>query len=115
MAVDKNKLLSALKADLKGSEVLKKQWDIRRTEWRSQYEGQPYGNEQEGKSRIVSRDIKKQSEWSIPSLVDPFVSSPNIVKCTPVTYEDVEAARQNELLLNTQFCRKFDRYNFMLK
>lgn len=115
MAVDKSRLLSSLKADLKGAEVLKKQWDIRRTEWRSQYEGQPYGNESEGKSKIVSRDIKKQSEWSIPSLVDPFVSSPNIVKCTPVTYEDAESARQNELLLNTQFCRKFDRYNFMLK
>ncbi len=115
MAVDKHKLLSSLKADLRGSEVLKKQWDIRRTEWRSAYEGAPYGNETEGKSRIVSKDIKKQSEWSIPSLVDPFVSSPDIVKCTPVTYEDAEAARQNELLLNTQFCRKFDRYNFMLK
>lgn len=115
MAVDKHKLLSSLKADLKGAEVLKKQWDIRRTEWRSAYEGAPYGNETEGKSRIVSKDIKKQSEWSIPSLVDPFVSSPDIVKCTPVTYEDAEAARQNELLLNTQFCRKFDRYNFMLK
>ncbi len=115
MAVDKHKLLSSLKADLRGSETLKKQWDIRRTEWRSAYEGAPYGNETEGKSRIVSKDIKKQSEWSIPSLVDPFVSSPDIVKCTPVTYEDAEAARQNELLLNTQFCRKFDRYNFMLK
>ena len=115
MAVDKSRLLSSLKADLKGAEVLKKQWDIRRTEWRSAYEGAPYGNETEGKSRIVSKDIKKQSEWSIPSLVDPFVSSPDIVKCTPVTYEDAEAARQNELLLNTQFCRKFDRYNFMLK
>ncbi len=115
MAVDKHKLLTALKMDLRGSETLKKQWDIRRTEWRSAYEGAPYGNETEGKSRIVSKDIKKQSEWSIPSLVDPFVSSPDIVKCTPVTYEDAEAARQNELLLNTQFCRKFDRYNFMLK
>ena len=115
MAVDKHKLLSALKQDLKGSEVLKKQWDIRRVEWAQQYLGQPYGNEVEGKSRLVSKDIKKQSEWSIPSLVDPFVSSPDIVKCTPVTYEDAGAARQNELLLNTQFCRKFDRYNFMLK
>ena len=115
MAVDKNKLLQALKGDLKSSEPLKKQWDIRRLEWVNAHNGAAYGNEQEGRSRIVSKDVKKQSEWSIPSLVDPFVSSPEIIKCTPVTWEDEKAARQNELLLNTQFARKFDRYNFMTK
>ena len=38
-----------------------------------------------------------------------------MVRFSPVTADDVEAARQNELLLNTQFCRQFDRYNFMTK
>jgi hypothetical protein len=115
MAVDKAKLLQSLKADLTNATPSKKTWDMKRKEWLNQHNGEKYGNEEAGKSAIVSRDIKKQSEWQHASIIDPFVSSTNIVKCYPITAEDALSARQNELLLNTQFCRKFDRYNFMAK
>lgn len=115
MNVDKKKLLSNLKKDLKAAEIIKKQWDSQRDEWVRESRGDPYGNEVDGKSKIVSKDIRKQLEWLIPSITDPFLSSNDIIKCNPVTYEDVEAAKQNELLLNTQFCRKFPRYNFINK
>lgn len=115
MKVKKAELLSALKADLKAAEILKREQDTAVYKWRAEYNGEPYGNEQKGKSAIVSRDIKKQSEWQHATIVDPFVSTSDVIKCTPITFEDELAARQNELLLNTQFCRKFDRYNFMSK
>ena len=115
MKLNKVELLKALKADLKSAEILKKDQDALIQKWRREYDGEPYGNEQKGKSRIVSRDIKKQSEWQHASIVDPFVNNPNVIKCDPVTWEDVKAAKQNELLLNTQFSRKFDRYNFITK
>lgn len=115
MKVKKAELLSALKADLKAAEILKREQDTAIYKWRAEYNGEPYGNEQKGKSAIVSRDIKKQSEWQHATIVDPFVSTSDVIKCTPITFEDELAARQNELLLNTQFCRKFDRYNFMSK
>jgi hypothetical protein len=115
MKVKKSELLSALKADLKAAEILKREQDTAIIKWRAEYNGDPYGNEQKGKSAIVSRDIKKQSEWQHATIVDPFVGTSDIIKCVPITYEDDLAARQNELLLNTQFCRKFDRYNFMSK
>ena len=115
MKVKKAELLSALKADLKAAEILKREQDTAIFKWRAEYNGDPYGNEQKGKSAIVSRDIKKQSEWQHATIVDPFVSTSDVIKCTPITFEDELAARQNELLLNTQFCRKFDRYNFMSK
>lgn len=115
MAVNKSELLQSLKADLKSAEVLKNDLDAKISDWRNAYEGKPYGNEVEGKSKIISRDIKKQSEWQHASVVDPFVSTSDIIKCTPITHEDVESARQNEVLLNTQFCRKFDRFNFITK
>ena len=114
-SINHGKILNALKADLKAAERLKADNDTKIAQWRSEYDGKPYGNEVKGKSSIVSRDIKKQSEWQHASLVDPFVSTAEIVRCHPITYEDTAAARQNELLLNTQFCRKFDRYNFMSK
>lgn len=115
MKVKKAQLLSALKSDLKAAERLKKEQDSLITRWRDEYNGAPYGNEQKGKSAIVSRDIKKQSEWQHATIIDPFVSTSNVIKCLPITAEDTQAARQNELLLNTQFCRKFDRFNFMSK
>lgn len=115
MKVKTSELLSRLKADLKASEILKRDLDIKIDGWKNAYDGKPYGNEKKGKSAIVSRDIKKQGEWQHASIIDPFVSSPDIIKCNPITFEDGPAAEQNELLLNTQFCRKFDRYNFMTK
>lgn len=115
MKIKKAELLKALKADLKAAEPRKTEQDQLIAKWRDEYNGAPYGNEQKGKSAIVSRDIKKQSEWQHATIIDPFVSTADIAKCSPITWEDAEAATQNELLLNTQFCRKFDRFNFMTK
>lgn len=113
--IKKNELLNKLRDDLKAADRLRQEWFNKIQDYRNESEGRPYGNEVKGKSKIVSKDIKKQREWMLPTLADPFLSSPDIIKCNPVTYEDVLAARQNELLLNTQFCRKFPRYNFMMK
>lgn len=111
--INKKELLSALKKDLQAASTFREDEDIKIARRVSEYQGKPYGNEQKGKSAIVSLDIKRQSEWAHAALVDPFVGATDVIKCTPVTWEDREAARQNELLLNTQFCRQFDRYNFM--
>lgn len=115
MKIKKSELLRAFKADLKEAERLNKDWFTKRETWISETYGNAYGNEEEGKSKIVSKDIKKQLDWMLPSLTDPFLSTSNVIKCNPVTFEDAKAARQNELLLNTQFCRKFPRYNFIMK
>lgn len=111
--INKKELLSALKKDLQAASTFREDEDTKIARRVAEYQGKPYGNEQKGKSAIVSLDIKRQSEWAHAALVDPFVGATDVIKCTPVTWEDREAARQNELLLNTQFCRQFDRYNFM--
>ena len=115
MAINKSELLNKLKSDMKAADILRLEWFNKISDYRNQTFGRPYGNEIKGKSQIVSQDIRKQLEWMIPSLADPFLSSPDIIKCNPITLEDVPSARQNELLLNTQFCRKFPRYNFLMK
>lgn len=115
MKLDKHAILKALKVDFKAAETLQKDTLAKIDQWRREFNGEPYGNEVKGKSQIVSKDIKKQAEWLHPSLLDPFVNTQDIVKVNPVTWEDEEAAKQSELLLNYQFCRQFDRYNFMSK
>ena len=113
--VKKSELLAAFKADMKAAEIKKKVLDGKIATYKKEHNGEPYGNEVKGRSQIVSRDMKKQSEWQHASIIDPFVSTPDIIKCSPITYEDKKAATQNELVLNTQFCRQFNRYNFMTK
>lgn len=113
--LNKTQLLRAFKADLKASEQFREDQDVVIETYKREYKGEPYGNEKKGKSRIVSKDIRKQDEWLHPSLLDPFVSTKDIVKVNPVTFEDGQSAKQSELLLNYQFCRQFDRYNFMSK
>lgn len=109
----KAEILSALKADMKAADSLRLDIVTSVEKWRREYDGKPYGNEQKGKSEFVSRDIKRQDEWQHASVKDPFVSTPDIIKCHPITFEDVKAAEQNELVLNYQFTRQFNRYRFM--
>ena len=115
LKIDKAKILRACQADFKNADTLRKDVDADIRQRRDTYNGKPYGNEEKGKSRIVPKVAKRQQAWAHPSLKEPFVSTPNLVRFSPITADDVQAARQNELLLNTQFCRQFDRYNFITK
>jgi len=113
--VNKAKILRVCKNDFKNADMLRQDVNAKVMERRRTLNGEPYGNEEKGKSRIVPKVAKRQQVWNIPSLKEPFVSTPNLVRFSPITADDVQAARQNELLLNTQFCRQFDRYNFITK
>lgn len=113
--INKHALLKAFKSDLKAAETLKDDIDAKIQERRDLYNGAPFGNEEPGKSKIVPKVAKRQSEWAHATIKDPFVSTSDMIKCSPITFEDVTAARQSELLLNYQFCREFDRYNFFTK
>jgi len=115
MKINKHQLLKDFQADLKSAEDLKNVVDDKIKVRRATFRGDLYGNEDPNKSKVVPKVAKRQSQWAHATLKDPFVATPDIIKCNPVTFEDKEAATQNELLLNYQFCRQFDRYNFMTK
>lgn len=108
-----NNVLRALQGDYELCKSYNKKWHSLIDEWTDEYMGKPYGNEKEGKSRIVTRDIKKHSEWLQASILDPFVSTPDIIKCSPTNIESIKLARNAEMILNQQFCRQFNRYNFL--
>lgn len=64
-------------------------------------------------SGIVPKLIRKQAEWRYAALSEPFLSTDDLFKVRPVTWEDREAARQNELVLNNQFNTKIDKQRFI--
>ena len=110
---NEEELLKVAKTDFELAEVDQKGHLERISKWRSEYEGNKYGNEKEGKSEVVNRDIKKYASWLESSVLDVFTSTDSIVRCYPATPRSTKFARCAEIILNTQFCRQFNRFNFM--
>ncbi|QEM41177.1 portal protein [Pseudomonas phage Zuri] len=62
-----------------------------------------------GRSSVQPKLIRRQAEWRYSALTEPFLGSNKLFKVGPVTFEDTEAARQNDLVLNWQFRTKMNR------
>lgn len=75
-------------------------------------EGKAKIKKREGFSNYQPKTIRKQSEWRYGSLTEPFLSNDDLIKCDPVTSEDVMGSRQSELLLNSQFRTSIDKTQF---
>ncbi|QDH84164.1 putative portal protein [Achromobacter phage vB_AxyP_19-32_Axy13] len=65
------------------------------------------------RSQVQPKLIRRQAEWRYSALTEPFLGSNKVFTVNPVTFEDEEAARQNELLLNWQFRTKLNRVKFI--
>ena len=58
------------------------------------YRGEEFGNEEDGRSKVVSRDVRDTVQAILPSLMKVFFSGQNIVEFAPNGPEDVAAAAQ---------------------
>ena len=70
------------------------------------YYGKKYGNEQEGRSQIVTRDVADVIEWIMPSLMKIFTGGDKVVKFEPVGPEDVDMAKQSTDYVNHVIMRQ---------
>lgn len=66
-----------------------------------------------GSSAVQPKLIRKQAEWRYAALSEPFLAAEDLFDIKPVTWEDVESARQNKLLLNNQINTKIDKVAFI--
>ena len=66
-----------------------------------------------GSSAIVPKLIRKQAEWRYAALSEPFLSTDDLFSVKPVTWEDRDAAKQNQLVLNNQFNVAIDKTKFV--
>ncbi len=58
------------------------------------YRGEPFGNEEEGRSQVVSRDVRDTVQAILPSLMRMFFGGNNIVEFAPNGPDDVASAQQ---------------------
>lgn len=64
------------------------------------YLGEKFGNEQEGRSQVVSTDVADTIEWMLPHLIRVFSSGENTVSFEPVGVEDIPVADQATQFVN---------------
>jgi hypothetical protein len=58
------------------------------------YRGEPFGDEEQGRSQVVSMDVRDTVQAIIPSLMRMFHGSDRTVEYVPQNAEDVPAAKQ---------------------
>ncbi len=63
------------------------------------YYGEPYGDEVEGRSSVVTREVMETVEWMLPSLARIFCDQENMIQFDPVNETDIEQAK-----LETETC-----------
>lgn len=66
----------------------------------SYYLGEPFGNEQEGRSQVIATEVSDTVEYIMPSLMKIFNSSSEFARFTPRTPEDGPHAEQASDLVN---------------
>lgn len=109
--------LSCLKKDLSDAKSLHNSYVSKVNNWIDVLRGRlnPKIKIAEGRSKVQPKLVRKQNEWRYAALEEPFLSANNLFKVDPVTFQDVEAARQNQLILNKQFRVDIDRVKFINK
>lgn len=68
------------------------------------YHGRPYGNEMEGRSSIVSKDLSEAVDWAMPAIMRIFTQSGKVAEFDPVGPEDeqqaeIETAYVNQVIM----------------
>lgn len=74
------------------------------------YLRKPFGNEEEGRSQVISSDVWDVVEGMTPILLKPFVSSSDVVQFNPRGAEDEDAAKQETDYLNYIVTQRNDSF-----
>lgn len=75
------------------------------------YDGDGFGNEEEGRSQVVSRDVSSTIDSLMPDLIAMFVSGDEVVEFEPERPGDEAFVKQATNYINHQFFKDNDGFN----
>ena len=64
------------------------------------YHGRPYGNEMEGRSSVVSKDLSEAIDWAMPAIMRIFTNGKTVATFDPVGPEDEQQAELETAYVN---------------
>lgn len=77
------------------------------------YHGRPYGDEQDGLSSVVTRDVMETVEWTMPSLMRVFAGGEKVAEFDAVGQEDEEQSVQETDYINHVFNKENDGFTIL--
>ena len=111
---DDNKLKSILESEIDDAiGYLETETTDERQKALEYYLGEPYGNEVEGKSQIITREVAEVVDGALPQLMRVFTSSDDAVVFEPVNQGDEEAAEQATEYVNHIFYKDNNGFEIM--
>lgn len=75
------------------------------------YKGEPFGNEEEGRSQAMSMDVRDTVQAMMPSIMKMFFAANNVVEFAPNGPEDIENAQQATDYVNYCLTRDNNLFN----
>ena len=111
---DENKLKSILEAEIDDAiGYLETETTDERQKALEYYLGEPYGNEVEGKSQIITREVAEVVDGALPQLMRVFTSADDAVVFEPVNQGDEETAEQATDYVNHIFYKDNNGFEIM--
>lgn len=77
------------------------------------YKGEPYGDEMEGRSQVVSKDIAETVDYILPQFMRTMLASGNVVQFDPTGPEDEALAEQESDYVNHVMLKQNDAWVWM--
>ena len=112
-------ILSILQSEVTDSAgYLDSEISVQRQKAIEYFYGEPFGNEEDGRSQVVITDVQDTLMWMMPSLMRIFTAGDKLVKFLPVSAEDEAVADQATKYVNHVFYKQNNGfsilYNFFL-
>jgi len=105
--------LENLKQDLESANIAHQAHVMEVDSWLRILNAEQVINCKPGRSKLVPKLVRKQAEWRYAALSEPFLSTDDLFKTAPATFEDKETAEQNGMVLNYQLNSRLDKVAFI--
>ena len=117
--LDDDEILAMVESEINGSsDYADSEISSQREKAMEYFYGEPFGNEEDGRSQVVVTDVQDTLMWMMPSLMRIFTAGDKVVKFIPEGPEDEAIADQATKYVNHVFYKQNNGfmilYNFFL-
>jgi hypothetical protein len=117
--LDDDEILAMVESEINGSsDYADSEISSQREKAIEYFYGEPFGNEEDGRSQVVVTDVQDTLMWMMPSLMRIFTAGDKVVKFVPEGPEDEAIADQATKYVNHVFYKQNNGfmilYNFFL-
>ena len=109
--LDDQEIISLVDSEINGSsDYLDSEISSQQATAMEYFYGEPFGNEEDGRSQVVVTDVQDTLMWMMPSLMRIFTAGDRVVKFLPEGPEDEETADQATKYINHVFYKQNDGF-----